>query len=69
MDIAGCVCKVTSSNVSFQVYISKPADYPHAPSKLLLFLSGGTGVKSTNNRLQADKYAETGGYVVVMPDM
>ncbi|KAF2007786.1 alpha/beta-hydrolase [Amniculicola lignicola CBS 123094] len=48
-------------------YIAKPADYPHSPSKLLLLLTGGTGVKSTNNQLQADKYASE-GYLVVMPD-
>jgi dienelactone hydrolase len=50
-----------------EVYISKPADYPHSPSKLLLLLTGGTGVKSTNNQLQADIYASQ-GFVVVMPD-
>ncbi|CAM1500728.1 Fc.00g098900.m01.CDS01 [Cosmosporella sp. VM-42] len=50
------------------VYISKPADYPHAPSRLLLLLTGGTGIKSTNNQLQADKYAAE-GYLVLMPDM
>lgn len=50
-----------------ECYITKPSDYPHAPSKLLLFLTGGTGVKSTNNQLQADKYASE-GYLVVMPD-
>jgi len=49
------------------VYISKPSDYPHSPSKLLLLLSSGTGVHSTNNQLQADKFAEE-GFVVVMPD-
>lgn len=49
------------------VYISKPADYPHSPSKLLLLLTPGTGVKSTNNQLQADRYASE-GFVVVMPD-
>lgn len=49
------------------VYVTKPSDYPHAPSKLLLFLTGGTGFKSTNNQLQADKYAGE-GYLVVMPD-
>ncbi|KAF2808038.1 alpha/beta-hydrolase [Mytilinidion resinicola] len=49
------------------VYISKPADYPHSPSKLLLLLTGGTGVKSANNQLQADKYASE-GFLVVMPD-
>ncbi len=48
-------------------YISKPSDYPHAPSKLLLLLTGGTGVKSTNNQLQADAYASR-GFLVVMPD-
>ena len=49
------------------VYVTKPSDYPHAPSKLLLLLTGGTGFKSTNNQLQADKYAAE-GYLVVMPD-
>lgn len=50
-----------------QAYISKPSDYPHAPSKLLLLLTGGTGIKSTNNQLQADKFASE-GFLVVMPD-
>jgi len=50
------------------VYISKPADYPHAPSRLLLLLTGGTGIKSVNNQLQADKYASE-GFLVLMPDM
>ncbi|KAF2134638.1 alpha/beta-hydrolase [Dothidotthia symphoricarpi CBS 119687] len=50
-----------------ECYIAKPSDYPHSPSKLLLLLTGGTGIKSTNNQLQADKYASE-GYVVVMPD-
>jgi dienelactone hydrolase len=50
-----------------ECYITKPSDYPHSPSKLLLLLTGGTGVKSTNNQLQADKYAAE-GYLVVMPD-
>ena len=49
------------------VYITKPADYPHSPSKLLLLLTGGTGVHSVNNQLQADKFAEE-GFLVVMPD-
>jgi dienelactone hydrolase len=49
------------------VYVSKPADYPHAPSRLLLLLTGGTGVKSINNQLQADKFASE-GFVVIMPD-
>jgi dienelactone hydrolase len=35
---------------------------------LLLFLTGGTGLPSKNNQLQADKYA-TEGFLVVMPDM
>ena len=52
---------------SFKVYISKPRDYPHSPSKLLLFLSSATGIHSTNNQLQADKYAAE-GFLVVMPD-
>ncbi len=46
-------------------YVTKPADI-HA-SKLLLLLTGGTGVKSVNNQLQADKYAAE-GFLVVMPD-
>ena len=50
------------------MYISKPADYPHAPSKLLLFLTNGTGVHSVNNQLQADRFAKE-GFLVVMPDM
>lgn len=50
-----------------EVYIAKPADYPHSPSKLLLLLTGGTGVKSVNNQLQADKYASE-GFIVIMPD-
>lgn len=50
-----------------KVYVAKPSDYPHSPSKLLLLLTGGTGLKSTNNQLQADKYASE-GFLVVMPD-
>lgn len=52
---------------TIQCYISKPADYPHNPGKLLLMLPGGTGVHSTNNQLQADAYAAQ-GFLVVMPD-
>ncbi|ETR99876.1 alpha/beta-hydrolase [Trichoderma reesei RUT C-30] len=50
------------------VYISKPADYPHTPSRLLLLLTGGTGIKFTNNQIQADMYASE-GFLVLMPDM
>ncbi|PHH87831.1 hypothetical protein CDD83_8356 [Cordyceps sp. RAO-2017] len=50
------------------VYVSKPADYPHAPSRLLLLLTGGTGIRSTNNQIQADKYASA-GFLVLMPDL
>ncbi|KAI1822045.1 Alpha/Beta hydrolase protein [Xylaria intraflava] len=50
------------------VYLTKPESYPASPSKLLLLLTGGTGLKSTNNQIQADKFASE-GYVVVMPDM
>ncbi|KAL7948870.1 Alpha/Beta hydrolase protein [Trichoderma barbatum] len=50
------------------VYISKPTDYPHTPSRLLLLLTGGTGIKSTNNQIQADMYASE-GFLVLMPDM
>lgn len=50
------------------VYISKPSDYPHTPAKLLLLLTGGTGLQSTNNQIQADKFASE-GFVVVMPDI
>ncbi|KAK4452431.1 protein AIM2 [Podospora aff. communis PSN243] len=50
------------------VYISKPADYPHTPSKLLLLLTGGTGLHSVNNQIQADRFASE-GYLVVMPDL
>lgn len=50
------------------VYISKPPDYPHTPAKLLLLLTGGTGLLSVNNQIQADRFASE-GYVVVMPDL
>ncbi|EHY58236.1 hypothetical protein HRR83_004906 [Exophiala dermatitidis] len=49
------------------VYVSKPADYPNSPAKLLLLLTPGTGVHSTNNQVQADMFASE-GFVVVMPD-
>jgi len=48
-------------------YISKPKDYPSNPSRLLLLLTPGTGILSTNNQLQADAFTSR-GYVVVMPD-
>lgn len=48
-------------------YIAKPSTYPSQPGKLLLLLTGGTGILSTNNQLQADAWAAL-GYVVVMPD-
>lgn len=50
-----------------QTYIAKPTAYPAQPSKLLLLLTGGTGLHSTNNQLQADAFAAR-GYVVIMPD-
>lgn len=50
------------------VYISKPADFPHAPARFLLLLTGGTGITSTNNQIQADKFSEN-GYLVIMPDL
>ncbi|KAI9818303.1 MAG: hypothetical protein M1832_004421 [Thelocarpon impressellum] len=53
---------------SMGVYVSRPADYPHSPSKLLLFLTNGTGIHSVNNQLQADRFAKE-GFLVVMPDM
>lgn len=56
------------TNVLAKVYVSKPNDYPHQSSKLLLFLTGGTGLLSKNNQLQADKYASK-GFLVIMPDM
>ncbi|KAI8624422.1 Alpha/Beta hydrolase protein [Xylariaceae sp. FL1651] len=49
-------------------YLTKPESYPSNPSKLLLLLTGGTGLKSTNNQIQADKFASE-GFVVVMPDL
>ena len=62
-----------------ECYITKPANYPHNPSKLLLFLTNGTGPRSINNQLQADAFANSAlrageqdsdgtNYVVVMPD-
>ncbi|KAH6674378.1 Alpha/Beta hydrolase protein [Halenospora varia] len=53
---------------SVDTYISKPADYPQLPSKLLLLLTGATGLHSENNQIQADAFAKE-GYLVVMPDM
>lgn len=50
-----------------EVYVSKPGDYPNTPAKLLLLLTSGTGVHSTNNQIQADLLAAE-GFVVVMPD-
>lgn len=58
--------EITKFN-DIEVYVTKPADYPHSPSKLLLLLTGGTGIHSANNRLQADAYAAE-GFLVVMPD-
>jgi len=58
---------VLSNFDDIRVYISKPADYPSSPGKLLLLLTGGTGVHSINNQLQADMYARE-GFVVIMPD-
>ncbi|KAL1898789.1 hypothetical protein Sste5346_003196 [Sporothrix stenoceras] len=49
-------------------YVAKPSGYPHAPARLLLLLTGGTGMQSTNNQIQADMYADE-GFVVVMPDL
>lgn len=49
------------------VYISKPADYPHSPCKLLLLLTGATGLHSENNQIQADEFAKE-GFLVVLPD-
>ncbi|KAK4195645.1 Alpha/Beta hydrolase protein [Triangularia verruculosa] len=51
------------------VYITKPPSYPSTPARLLLLLTGGTGLKSTNNQLQADLFSAEGNYVVVMPDL
>ncbi|TVY35707.1 Hydrolase [Lachnellula subtilissima] len=57
-----------TSLAGIDTYISKPADYPHAPSKLLLLLTAATGLHSVNNQIQADNYAKE-GFLVVMPDM
>ncbi|KAL1860487.1 hypothetical protein VTK73DRAFT_7300 [Phialemonium thermophilum] len=51
-----------------KTYISKPTGYPETPARLLLLLTGGTGLLSTNNQIQADKFAQE-GFVVVMPDL
>ncbi|KAI0392063.1 Alpha/Beta hydrolase protein [Xylariaceae sp. FL0594] len=50
------------------VYLTKPDSYPSNPSKILLLLTNGTGYKSSNNQIQADRFASE-GYVVVMPDL
>lgn len=51
-----------------KVYITKPGDYPHQPSRLLLYLTDALGIESVHNQLQADYYAKE-GFVVVMPDL
>lgn len=56
-----------SKIADIDVYISKPTDYPQSPSKLLLLLSSGSGIHSTNNQIQADHFARE-GFLVVMPD-
>ncbi|KAK0945181.1 hypothetical protein LTR48_001207 [Friedmanniomyces endolithicus] len=63
---AASMGEITKYN-EIEVYVSKPSDYPHNSGKLLLLLTGGTGVHSTNNQIQADKYAAE-GFLVVMPD-
>ena len=62
----GTTTKLSPLNIS--TYISKPADYPSTPAKLLLLLTGGTGITSINNQLQADRFASE-GFLVCMPDM
>ena len=61
----GTITTLSSQNIS--AYISKPADYPSTPAKLLLLLTGGTGIESINNQLQADRFASE-GFLVCMPD-
>ena len=58
----------TMSSDKLQTYVSKPTDYPHSPARLLLLLTGGTGLHSVNNQIQADKFASE-GFVVAMPDL
>ncbi|KAF3903633.1 hypothetical protein AA313_de0205180 [Arthrobotrys entomopaga] len=50
-------------------YVTKPTDYPHVNSKLLLFLTNGVGIHSKNNQLQADYFSKEGDFLVVMPDL
>lgn len=59
---------ITTYQDDISTYISKPADYPQTPAKVLLLLTNGRGIHSINNQLQADLYAQN-GFVVVMPDM
>ncbi len=61
----GTVTTLSPMNIS--TYISKPADYPSTPARLLLLLTGGTGINSINNQLQADRFASE-GFLVCMPD-
>lgn len=58
----------SSPTTEIEVYISKPADYPTTPSRLLLFLTNGSGINSLNNQHQADLFARA-GYLTIMPDM
>ncbi|CUS11633.1 unnamed protein product [Tuber aestivum] len=50
------------------VYVSKPMDAVSGTPRLVLMLTGGTGVMAKTNQIQADCFAQE-GYFVVMPDL
>ncbi|PUU84290.1 dienelactone hydrolase family protein [Tuber borchii] len=50
------------------IYVSKPADVASGTARLVLLLTGGTGIMAKTNRIQADHFAQE-GYFVVMPDL
>ncbi|PWW75854.1 hypothetical protein C7212DRAFT_195992 [Tuber magnatum] len=54
--------------VDVDVYVSKPADVVSGTVRLVLLLTGGTGVMAKTNQIQADHFAQE-GYFVVMPDL
>ncbi|KAG0636559.1 Alpha/Beta hydrolase protein [Tuber brumale] len=50
------------------VYVSKPEGVFSSTARLVLLLTGGTGITAKTNQIQADHFARE-GYLVVMPDL
>jgi dienelactone hydrolase len=49
------------------VYITKPAEGT-TPKGLIVFITDAFGWRFVNNRLLADKYAQNGDFLVIIPD-